>query len=291
MPFTFCNFTSIKESCARPLTWVTLFILVFFAFPLTLRAAFFCLQDANSKAQAYDVAKADMSSVGLLPDAASQPSARVLVMSAPLSGWKGEFLTHSWIVLKRANTPSWNRYEVLGYASRDGEGARNGAWLGNKPILNRYLPDGRWFGSRPTVLADVEGAAAEEIAQKLEAAIESYEPRLAHYRTWPGPNSNTFVATVLRAVPELQVTLPPTAVGKDFRPNAFFGFTDSKTGLELNLWGILGLKIGWVEGIELNVLGLVAGLDFRHPALKLPGFGRIDFQIGASDQAVQALRP
>ena len=35
------------------------------------------------------------------------------------------------------------------------------------------------------------------------------------------------------------------------------------------------LKIGWVEGIEFNLLGLVAGLDLRHPGVKLPGFGRI----------------
>jgi hypothetical protein len=27
--------------------------------------------------------------------------------------------------------------------------------------------------------------------------------------------------------------------------------------------------------MEFNVLGLVAGLDLRHPAVKLPGFGRI----------------
>ena len=35
------------------------------------------------------------------------------------------------------------------------------------------------------------------------------------------------------------------------------------------------VKLGWVEGIEVNLLGLVAGLDLRHPGVKLPGFGRI----------------
>ena len=35
--------------------------------------------------------------------------------------------------------------------------------------------------------------------------------------------------------------------------------------------------MGWVEGIEVNVLGLVTGIDIRRPALKLPGFGRIGF--------------
>jgi hypothetical protein len=41
--------------------------------------------------------------------------------------------------------------------------------------------------------------------------------------------------------------------------------------------GLLGFSVGWVEGIEVNVLGLVTGIDIRRPALKLPGFGRIGF--------------
>ena len=40
-------------------------------------------------------------------------------------------------------------------------------------------------------------------------------------------------------------------------------------------YGIPGIKAGWIEGLEVNLLGLVAGLDLRHPAIKLPGFGRI----------------
>jgi hypothetical protein len=40
---------------------------------------------------------------------------------------------------------------------------------------------------------------------------------------------------------------------------------------------LIGVKLGWVEGVEVNFLGLVAGLDLRHPALKLPAFGRIGF--------------
>jgi hypothetical protein len=37
------------------------------------------------------------------------------------------------------------------------------------------------------------------------------------------------------------------------------------------------VAVGWVEGIEVNILGLVAGLDIRRPALKVPGWGRIGF--------------
>jgi hypothetical protein len=87
---------------------------------------------------------------------------------------------------------------------------------------------------------------------------------------------------VLRAVPELQTTLPSNAVGKDFRALPYAGLTDSGTGIELSLWGVLGVKLGWVEGIELNLMGLVTGLDLRHPAVKLPGFGRLGIDDGTA---------
>ena len=51
---------------------------------------------------------------------------------------------------------------------------------------------------------------------------------------------------------------------------------------------MLGVKLGWVEGIELNVLGLVAGLDLRHPAVKLPAFGRIGVDAAVARAAGSA---
>ena len=65
---------------------------------------------------------------------------------------------------------------------------------------------------------------------RIEAAIKEYRyANAGDYLIWPGPNSNTFIATVLRAVPELGVTLPPNAVGRDFRPLPYLGLTDSGT--------------------------------------------------------------
>ena len=54
-----------------------------------------------------------------------------------------------------------------------------------------------------------------------------------------------------------------------------FGLTLSRTGIQLSLGGFAGVAIGWIEGIEVNFLGLIAGLDVRRPAIKLPGWGRI----------------
>ena len=50
---------------------------------------------------------------------------------------------------------------------------------------------------------------------------------------------------------------------------------------------MLGVKLGWVEGIEVNVLGLVAGLDLRNPGVKVPGYGR----VGLDHTATAAQRP
>jgi hypothetical protein len=61
--------------------------------------------------------------------------------------------------------------------------------------------------------------------------------------------------------------------------------TDSGTGIEASLFGVVGMKVGWVEGAEVNFLGLVAGLDLRHPAVKLPGFGRIGVMDGTAAAA------
>jgi hypothetical protein len=186
----------------------------------------------------------------------------VLILSARTGRWKGIFATHNWVVLKRENARSWSRYDVVGW--------------GNPARTNGWAPDGRWFGDSPVAIADLRGPEAAALIPRIEAAITSYGfAKAGDYRVWPGPNSNTFVATVLRAVPELGVTLPPTAIGKDFRDGVYAGLTDSRTGIEVSLQGVVGVKIGWVEGIELNFMGLVAGLDVRRPALKLPGFGRL----------------
>jgi len=80
--------------------------------------------------------------------------------------------------------------------------------------------------------------------------------------------------------------LPANAVGRDFRALPYIGLTDSRTGIEASLWGVIGIKVGWIEGVEMNFLGLVAGLDLRNPGVKLPGFGR----IGLPQQTATAAR-
>ena len=204
---------------------------------------------------------ADRSSIGHLPPA-SQPGAVVRIFAAQTVRWRGIFATHCWIVMKPDGAPAYTRYDYT-------------AW--GEPIrVNGFVPDGRWFGRAPSVVFAADGPAAAALIPRMKAAIDSYGYRkLGDYRAWPGPNSNTFVAAVIDAVPEIATALPSTAIGRDYPfDGAWLRRTPSRTGLRLSLAGYAGLTVAWVEGVELNILGAVAGLDVRHPAIKLPGLGR-----------------
>jgi hypothetical protein len=147
--------------------------------------------------------------------------------------------------------------------------------------MDGFAPDGRWFGALPETIVSVDGEDAERLIPKIRSVIETYKFRAyGDYHPWPGPNSNTFVQAALDAVPELNAVLPPTAIGKDYPYHGeWYGLTPSRTGIFLNFAGYLGLKIGWVEGIEVNLLGGVFGIDFRRPAIKLPAVGRLGVQL------------
>jgi hypothetical protein len=236
---------------------LSLAFLTLFVAPLGLHAAWWLSHDT---AVAWH--RADWSSANLLPPARAKPEALVHVYAARAGRWKGIFAHHSWIVVKD-HGGSYTRYDKTGWG---------------RPVkVNNWAPDARWYGHMPILVAAIEGPEAERLIPKIRAAIARYPYKgYDDYSVWPGPNSNSFVAYVLAAVPEAGIVLPPTAIGKDWRAEGWFvGRTPSETGLQVSIAGLLGVSIGWVEGLEINVLGLVAGLDIRRPALKLPGFGRI----------------
>jgi hypothetical protein len=228
-----------------------------FVLPLATHAAWWTSHDHPAS-----FAEADWSSAGVLPPAKAETDAIVHVLAGRTGRWKGIFAHHSWLVVKPRGAPRYTRYEVVGW--------------GNPVRTDAYAPDGRWYGDTPVILATLRGDAAERAIPRIREAVAAY-PHTAKgsYTIWPGPNSNTFVATVVRNVPELAGGLLPTALGKDYAGTFYAGRTLSRTGLQLSVQGVAGLSIGWVEGVEVNVFGLVAGIDVRRPALKLPGWGRI----------------
>jgi hypothetical protein len=203
---------------------------------------------------------------GQAPDPAETPDAVVQVYAARAVGWRGVMAVHSWIAVKPSGAAAFTRYEVMGWGVGNGSPAIR---------VNRSGPDNYWFGSRPDLLLDRRGAGVDDLIARLQAAVGAY-PYPDSYRTWPGPNSNTFIAYLGRAVPELRLDLPATAIGKDFIPGgAPVAMSPSGTGVQLSLFGLLGVMAGVEEGLELNVLSLTFGLDVKRPALKLPVVGRV----------------
>jgi hypothetical protein len=204
------------------------------------------------------------------PDPARTRDAVIQVYAARTVGWRGVFGVHTWIALKRADAPAYRRYEVIGWGVDRGVPAIR---------VDRTGPDNYWFGSRPELLVDARGDGVEALIARVEAAIARY-PYTDTYRTWPGPNSNTFVAWIGREVPELRLHLPPTAIGKDYLPNGVpVGRTPGGRGGQLSLLGVAGVLAGWDEGLEVNLLGLTFGVDVRTPALKLPVAGRLGVSL------------
>src|SRR5262249_39468512 len=141
-------------------------------------------------------------SSGQAPDPATTAEPVLQVYAARAVGWRGILGVHTWIAVKRAEASAYTRYEAIGWGVGPGI-PPNG--------VNRTGPDNFWFGARPALLVDRRGEGVETLIDRVEAAIAAY-PYPNDYRLWPGPNSNTFTAFVGRSVPELRLTLPPTAI-------------------------------------------------------------------------------
>lgn len=241
-----------------------------FALLVLLPIAVSIADRAITRAYAVSWWEARSDSSGMAPDPATTPEAVVQVYAARTYGWRGAFGVHTWYAVKRAGSNRYERLEVIGWGVRHGRRAVQ--------VTAHRAPDGYWFGSRPDLLAEARGPAAEPIIDAIYQAAVRY-PYPNDYRVWPGPNSNTFTAFVARQVPELKLDLPPHAVGKDWLPDGeFIADAPSGTGKQISLFGVLGLLVGAEEGLEINILGLTVGVDVLQPALKLPGLGRLGRQ-------------
>ncbi|HEU0289454.1 MAG TPA: DUF3750 domain-containing protein, partial [Burkholderiales bacterium] len=203
--------------------------------------------------------------VGLAPDPAVTPEAVVQVYAARAWGWRGYFGVHTWVAVKPAGAAAYTVYEVIGWRLRH---------AGTALAIRNRAPDERWYGNAPELLADMRGPGAGALIERIDKAAHDY-PYAGEYSAWPGPNSNTFTAWIARAVPELKVDLPPTAIGKDFLGDRVLATAPSGSGLQLSLLGVLGVTASGVEGLEINVLGLTFGVDLFPPAIKLPIVGRL----------------
>ncbi|MBW7470674.1 DUF3750 domain-containing protein [Marinobacter sp. F4218] len=204
---------------------------------------------------------ASRESAGIAPRPEQHEGAIIQVYGARAWSWRGYFAVHTWIATKEKGADEYRVHEVTGWRSyvvnsRPGE------------------PDRHWYGARPELYADVRGAEAETLIPSIYEAIERY-PYPTEYEAWPGPNSNTFIAWVIREVPGLEVALPSNAIGKDYLGNSVVAEVPGGAGYQFSLGGYFGLLAGVREGLELNILGLSLGVNPLALGIKLPGIGEL----------------
>ena len=212
---------------------------------------------------AQDWRTASREPIGTAPDPKLVRDAVVQVYGARTVGVKGYFGVHTWVAVKPTGAAEWTTYEVIGWRLRYSDSA---------VVVRNRAPDGRWFGAEPELYAEKRGAGVDELIKRIDAAARSY-PYAAEYSVWPGPNSNTFTAWIARKVPELELDLPSTAIGKDYLGGSIVGPAPSGRGYQLSLGGLLGVAASPVDGLEFNLLGLYFGASPW--GIKLPFFGTL----------------
>lgn len=233
-------------------------VIVFIAVPIAITGAY---KYAEGWPESWNTA--DWSATGTAPRPDEASEAIVRIYAARTGRWKSMFAVHTWIALKPAKAKSWTRFDVVGWG---------------RPVRqNAYAVDARWYSNTPYVVFELKGARAQKLIPKIVAAIEEYPyADYGDYTLWPGPNSNTFVASIVRAVPGFDAELPATAIGKDFLgPGLETATMPTKTGWQVSWAGIIGAGLSWREGLEFHILGGTLGLNPIYLSVKLPGIGRL----------------
>ena len=212
------------------------------------------------------------------PVAVTEPI--VQVWGARTRGAKGIFGVHSWIAVKPAGESEYTVYEVIGWRLR---------WADTAVVVRNRRPN-HWFGAEGELYAEKRGPGVDELIRRIDQAAREY-PYANTYTVWPGPNSNTFTAWVARAVPELEVDLPATAIGKDYIGDSMISTAPSGKGFQFSLRGLFGVAASGVDGFELNILSLNFGVSAS--GIKLPIVGRIGLPrlSGATPAEQPAVNP
>jgi hypothetical protein len=178
-----------------------------------------------------------------------------------------EIAVHYWFAtFEPRGDARWHRFELWQNGDDDGTGRANHVKVDQGDI------DGGVGGGPMTIDREFRGESARRLLRILEACRTQY-PHRYFYCPWPGPNSNTFAAWVLRAA-SVSADLHPKAIGKDYLDDpggAGFGAGTTTTGTGFQLeTPLAGVKLGLEDGVELHFLCLTLGIDLVPPAIKTP---------------------
>ncbi|AZT84738.1 DUF3750 domain-containing protein [Marinobacter sp. NP-4(2019)] len=241
----------------RPFRYTAWFVAGLFI--LLTGPLFLATSGSLQSAESWQTASRD--SAGIAPRPGETEEAIIQVYGARAWSWRGYFAVHTWISTKETGADHYRVHEVTG-------------WRRYVVSSSPGDPDRHWYGARPTLYADIRGEEAEQLIPAIYDAVASY-PFPEEYEAWPGPNSNTFVAWVIREVPGLDVALPNHAIGKDYLGDRVIAEVPGGTGYQFSLGGYFGVLAGIREGLELNVMGLSLGVNPLGLGIKLPGIGEL----------------
>ena len=149
---------------------------------------------------------ASRESAGIAPDPAATNEAVLHVYGADAWGWRGWFAIHTWIAAKGTGDTEYTVYDVTGWRGYHGQSVLR---------IATDIPDSYWYGAKPRLLKAHQGEGVDELIAAVDEAARAY-PWQKTYKAFPGPNSNTFTAWVAKQVPELQLDMPFSAIGKGY---------------------------------------------------------------------------
>lgn len=145
------------------------------------------------------------------PDPLTHQAAVVQVYGADVWGVRGHFAIHTWIATKGVDDNTYTIYQVIGWRLR-----REGTVVS----ITQGSPDRPWFRSPPLLLHEVHGDEAAALVPKIAEAANAY-PYDKEYIMWPGPNSNSFIEWIALEVPQLGLSLPAKAIGKNWMQDTY----------------------------------------------------------------------
>ena len=200
---------------------------------------------------------------GDTPPVDRPPACVVQLCYATLPHCLRAIAVHSWFVVWDPAARRWHRWEV--WQTKDAGGQSFGH------VHCDLKPPYAGVGGGPSRLAAVwHGRAARTVGAVLTRA-RAY-PYRDRYRAWPGPNSNTFAAWVLREA-GVAHAFEPRAIGKDYSGRCGLQLTPRPARVQLET-PVLGVRLSPSEGAEVHVLGFTWGLRWSPLAVDTP-FGRL----------------